>query len=94
MCAIQRSAALIAERGGIFDISSIEARQLQLAWHAVGVFKGGVAAKRVSETNPPPRATPTRAPKHENTQMHAELHAHMLTINNVNDIPKRQGATL
>lgn len=44
---------------GIFDIFCIEARQLQLAWHAVGVFKGGVVAKRVSENNLLLRATHT-----------------------------------
>ncbi len=60
---------------GIFDIPSIEAQQLQLAWHAVGVFKGGVAAKRVSKTNLPPRATHTRAPPHKHTQMHTAFNA-------------------
>lgn len=44
---------------GIFDIFCIETQQLQLAWHAVGVFKGGVVAKRVSENNLPLRATHT-----------------------------------
>lgn len=46
---------------GILYISSIEAQQLQLAWHAVGVFKGGLASKRVSKTNLPLRATHTYA---------------------------------
>lgn len=56
---------------GIFYIFCIEAQQLQLAWHAVGVFKGGVAAKRVSKNNLPPRATHTRAPTHGHTQTRA-----------------------
>lgn len=64
---------------GIFYISSIEAQQLQLAWHAVGVFKGGVAAKRVSKTNLPLRATHTRAPTHKHTQMHTALRAQTAT---------------
>lgn len=34
---------------GILYISSIEAQQLQLAWHVVGVFKGGVVATSVSK---------------------------------------------
>lgn len=68
---------------GIFYISSIEAQQLQLAWHALGVFKGGVAAERVSKTNLPLRATQTRAPKHKTHKcagcyMHRD--AHILTI--------------
>lgn len=48
---------------GIFYIPCIEAQQLQLAWHAVGVFKGGVADKRVSENHLPPRATHTHTPR-------------------------------
>ena len=44
---------------GIFDIFCIETQQLQLAWHVVGVFRGGVVAKRVSENTLMPRATHT-----------------------------------
>lgn len=58
---------------GIFYISCIEAQQLQLPWHAVGVFKGGVAAKRVSKNNLPPRATHTCTPMHQTyTGLHAQ----------------------
>lgn len=64
MCAIQQSAALIAERGGILYVSGIETQQLQLARHAVGVFKGGVAADGVSEYSLPLRATHTSATTH------------------------------
>lgn len=55
---------------GIFDIFCIETQQLQLAWHAVGVSKGGGVAKRVSENNLPPRATHTRTPPRQRTQGH------------------------
>lgn len=44
---------------GIFDTFCIETQQLRLAWHAMGVFKGGVVAKRVSENNLLLRATHT-----------------------------------
>ena len=87
---------------GIFYISCIEAQQLQLAWHVVGVFKGGVATKRVSESNLPLRATHTREHLHINThKMHTGLHPHVhnhtvcfclrVKINDVNDIPKHRG---
>lgn len=56
---------------GIFYISCIEAQQLQLAWHVVGVFKGGVATKRVSKSNLPLRATHTREHLRINTQQNA-----------------------
>lgn len=63
----------------IFYISCIEAQQLQLAWHAVGVFKGGVVAKRVSKTNHPLRTIHPRAPTYKHTQMHTVLHVQMPT---------------
>lgn len=58
MRAIQQTAALIAEGRGIFDISSIEAQQLQLAWHVVGVLKGGVGVKRGVRDRPPAEEQP------------------------------------
>lgn len=61
---------------GIFDISNIEAQQLQLAWHAAGVCAGGVATKRVSKPKPPPKNHP-HARKH--TQSHTHAHTHTCT---------------
>lgn len=85
---------------GIFYISCIEAQQLQLPWHAVGVFKGGVAAKRVSENNLPPRATHTCTPTHKTYRgyIHRDPHVTItqiafccVKINNVHDMLKHRG---
>lgn len=58
---------------GILYISSIEAQQLQLAWHVVGVFKGGVVATSVSKkkkNNKQKKATHTLTPLHKFAKMH------------------------